>query len=104
VFFQPVSRRYEAGATLITSNRSVAEWGTVFADPVVVTAILEGLLHHSNVLTIRADSYRLHAKRKSGLIRPPAGDGAPVGFASLRPVMQQAPTEIMNRRGEGSSS
>jgi DNA replication protein DnaC len=44
---------------LITSNRSVAEWGTVFADPVVATAILDRLLHHSHVLTIRGDSYRL---------------------------------------------
>jgi DNA replication protein DnaC len=40
LFFQLVSRRYEMGAMLITSNRSVAEWGTVFADPVVATAIL----------------------------------------------------------------
>jgi DNA replication protein DnaC len=86
LFFQLVSRRYEAGAMLITSNRSVAEWGTVFADPVVATAILDRLLHHSHVLTIRGDSYRLRAKRKSGLIRPPTGDGAPFGSASLRPV------------------
>jgi DNA replication protein DnaC len=86
LFFQLVSRRYETGAMLITSNRSVAEWGTVFADPVVATAILGRLLHPSHVLTIRGDSYRLRAKRKSSLIRPPAGDGAPVGSASLRPV------------------
>ena len=84
--FQLVSRRYETGAMLITSNRSVAEWGTVFADPVVATAILDRLLHHSHVLTIRGDSYRLRAKRKSGLIKPPAGDAPPVGSASLRPV------------------
>lgn len=86
LFFQLVSRRYEAGAMLMTSNRSVAEWGTVFADPVVATAILDRLLHHSHVLTIRGDSYRLRAKRKSGLIRPPAGDSPPVGSASLRSV------------------
>jgi DNA replication protein DnaC len=87
LFFQLVSRRYETGAMLITSNRSVAEWGTVFAGPVVATAILDRLLHHSHVLTIRGDSYRLRAKRKSGLIQPPpAGDGPPVGSASLRPV------------------
>jgi hypothetical protein len=49
-------------------------------------AILDRLLHHSHVLTIRGDSYRLRAKRKSGLIKPPAGDGPPVGSASLRPV------------------
>lgn len=87
LFFQLVSRRYETGAMLITSNRSVAEWGTVFAVPVVATAILDRLLHRSHVLTIRGDSYRLRAKRKSGLIKPPPdGDGPPVGSASLRPV------------------
>jgi DNA replication protein DnaC len=85
LFFQLV-RRYETGAMLITSNRSVAEWGMVFADPVVATAILDRLLHHSHVLTIRGDSYRLRAKRKSGLIKLPAGDGPPIGFASLRPA------------------
>jgi len=87
LFFQLVSRRYETGAMLITSNRSVAEWGTVFADPVVATAILDRLLHHSHVLTIRGDSYRLRAKRKSGLIKTlSAGDGAAVGSASLHAV------------------
>lgn len=86
LFFQLVSRRYEIGAMLITSNRSVAEWGTVFGDAVVATAILDRLLHHSHVLTIRGDSYRLRAKRKSGLIKPPAGDVPPVGSASLRDV------------------
>jgi DNA replication protein DnaC len=84
LFFQLVSRRYETGAMLLTSNRGVAEWGTVFGDPVVVTAILDRLLHHSHVLTIRGDSYRLRAKRKSGLIKPPAGGGTTVGSASLR--------------------
>src|SRR3954454_15493853 len=49
LFFQLVSRRYETGAMLITSNRSVAEWGMVLADPVVATAILDRLLHHSHV-------------------------------------------------------
>jgi hypothetical protein len=58
----------------------------VFGDPVVATAILDRLLHHSHVLTIRGDSYRLRAKRKSGLIKPSAADGPPVGSASLRPV------------------
>jgi DNA replication protein DnaC len=91
LFFQLVSRRYEMGAILITSNRSVAEWGAVFGDPVVATAILDRLLHHSHVLTIRGDSYRLRAKRKSGLFRPPAGDGAPVGSASLRAATGDQP-------------
>ena len=69
LFFQLVSRRYERGAMLITSNRSVGEWGAVFGDPVVATAILDRLLHHSHVITIRGDSYRLREKRRSGLLQ-----------------------------------
>jgi DNA replication protein DnaC len=69
LFFQLVSRRYERGSLLITSNRSVGEWGTIFGDPVVATAILDRLLHHSHVITIRGDSYRLREKRRSGLIK-----------------------------------
>jgi DNA replication protein DnaC len=69
LFFQLVSRRYERGSMLLTSNRSVGEWGTVFGDPVVATAILDRLLHHSHVLTIRGDSYRLREKRRSGLLK-----------------------------------
>jgi DNA replication protein DnaC len=72
LFFQLVSRRYERGSMMITSNRSVGEWGTVFGDPVVATAILDRLLHHSQVITIRGDSYRLREKRRSGLIKPPS--------------------------------
>lgn len=67
LFFQLVSRRYERGSLLVTSNRSVAEWGGVFGDAVVATAILDRLLHHSHVITIRGDSYRLRSKRRSGL-------------------------------------
>ena len=54
---------------LLTSNRSVGEWGTVFGDPVVATAILDRLLHHSHAITIRGDSYRLREKRRAGLLR-----------------------------------
>ena len=69
LFFQLVSRRYERGSILITSNRSVGEWGGVFGDAVVATAILDRLLHHSTVITIRGDSYRLREKRRSGLLQ-----------------------------------
>ena len=76
LFFQLVSRRYERGAMLITSNRSVGEWDTVFGDPVVATAILDRLLHHSQVITIRGDSYRLREKRRSGLLQKAAAPEA----------------------------
>ena len=73
-----MSRRYERGSVLITSNRAVGEWGNVFGDPVVATAILDRLLHHSQVITIRGDSYRLREKRRSGLIKAALGDAAAV--------------------------
>jgi DNA replication protein DnaC len=70
LMFQLVSRRYERGSVLVTSNLTTSEWGSVFGDPVVATAILDRLLHHSHVVTIRGDSYRLRGKRKSGLLKP----------------------------------
>jgi len=76
LFFQLVSRRYEKGSILITSNRSVAEWGEVFGDNVIATAILDRLLHHSQVITIKGESYRLKEKRRSGLIKPALVEGS----------------------------
>ena len=72
LFFQLVSRRYERASVLITSNRPVGEWGQVFGDAVAATAILDRLLHHSQVITIRGDSYRLRDKRRSGLLQKAA--------------------------------
>ena len=76
LFFQLVCRRYEKGAMLVTSNRSVAEWGEVFGDNVIATAILDRLLHHSQVVTIKGESYRLKEKRRSGLVQPALVEGA----------------------------
>ena len=85
LFFQLVSRRYERGSLMITSNRAVGEWGSVFGDPVVATAILDRLLHHSHVITIRGDSYRLKEKRRSGLVQKTATLATPAaaGVASV---------------------
>ncbi len=69
LLFQLVNRRYERGSLLITSNQPVGNWGEVFGDAVLATAILDRLLHHSVVITIKGDSYRLREKRKAGLIR-----------------------------------
>lgn len=57
--FQLVSRRYERGTMIITSNKSFAEWGAVLGDDVLATAILDRLLHHCDVLSINGPSYRL---------------------------------------------
>lgn len=57
--FQLVSRRYERGSMIITSNKSFAEWGSVLGDDVLATAILDRLLHHCDVVNINGPSYRL---------------------------------------------
>jgi DNA replication protein DnaC len=80
LFFQLVNARYEKGAMIITSNRGFAEWGEVFGDPVVATALLDRLLHHAVVIQIEGSSYRLrqHAglvpenARATSLVNPPA--------------------------------
>jgi DNA replication protein DnaC len=59
--FQVVSRRYEKGSVVLTSNRGFADWGQVFADAVVATAIVDRLLHNASVLNIRGRSYRMRA-------------------------------------------
>jgi DNA replication protein DnaC len=79
LFFQLVNARYERGAMILSSNRGFAEWGEVFGDPVVATALLDRLLHHAVVIQIEGSSYRLrqHAElvpehiRAKALITPP---------------------------------
>jgi DNA replication protein DnaC len=68
LFFQLVSRRYERGSLLITTNQAVTQWGGVFGDEVLAAAILDRLLHHSHTLVIQGESYRLKQKRKAGLL------------------------------------
>ena len=79
LFFQFVNARYEKGAMILTSNRGFAEWGEVFGDPVVATALLDRLLHHAVVIQIEGSSYRLrqHADLVPEHIRAKALTTAP---------------------------
>ena len=65
--FRLVSRRYHKGSVILTSNKSFGEWGDIFADPVLATAILDRLLHFSTTINIRGHSFRLRQKRKAGV-------------------------------------
>jgi len=76
LFFQLVSRRYERGSIIITSNQSLGAWGEVFGDAVIASAILDRLLHHSITVNIKGESFRLKEKLKAGLLRPKL-DGQP---------------------------
>jgi len=69
LFFQLISRRYERGPMILTSNQSFGAWGDVFGDRIIATAILDRLLHHAVTMNIRGNSYRLKDKLKAGLVR-----------------------------------
>ena len=66
-FFTLVSARYERGSIVLTSNKGFGEWGELLSDTVIASAILDRLLHHSHMLNIRGESYRLREKRQAGL-------------------------------------
>jgi len=62
LFFRFIANRYEKASTIITSNKAFSEWTELFQDEVIVTAILDRLLHHSVVVNINGNSYRLKDK------------------------------------------
>jgi len=68
LFFRLVVRRYERASLIITSNKGFLDWGEMFNDPVLATAVLDRLLHYSTTLNIKGESYRLKEKRKAGLL------------------------------------
>ena len=89
LFFQLVNARYERGAMILTSNRGFAEWGEVFGDPVVATALLDRLLHHAVVVQIEGSSYRLRQH----------ADLMPEHLRSKAPIIAPFPATVSRRRG-----
>jgi DNA replication protein DnaC len=87
LFFRLVVRRYERGSLIVTSNKSFMDWGEVFNDPVLATAILDRLLHHSTTLNIKGESYRLKEKRRAGLL----GRAKPTEEAPANEPSQEEP-------------
>jgi hypothetical protein len=67
----PHPRVYERGSIILTSNKSYGDWGSIFGDPIIATAILDRLLHHSTTINIRGESYRLKDRRRAGLLPRP---------------------------------
>jgi len=63
LFFQVISNRYEIGSVIITSNRPFREWGEIFnGDSTLAGAIIDRLIHHSEVIKIEGDSYRVNKR------------------------------------------
>lgn len=78
LFFRLIVRRYERASLILTSNKSFLDWGDIFNDHVLATAILDRLLHHSTTLNIKGESFRLKEKRRAGVLGQ-AKSKAPVG-------------------------
>jgi DNA replication protein DnaC len=73
LFFQIITRRYERGAMTLTSNLTFGSWDSAFAgDSVLTAAMLDRVLHHSTIVSINGESYRLKDKRKAGLLAAPS--------------------------------
>ncbi|MCW8087704.1 IS21-like element helper ATPase IstB [Sabulicella glaciei] len=91
LFFQLVNARYERGAMILTSNRGFAEWGEVFGDPVVATALLDRLMHHAVVVQIEGSSYRLrqHVDLVPDTIRTPSA-----AFSQAPPRRRSRPPKV----------
>lgn len=68
VYFQLVTRRYERGSILLTTNQPVTQWGQVFGDEVIAAAVLDRFLHHSHTLVVNGESYRLKQQKEAGLL------------------------------------
>ena len=64
LFFQLIAKRYEKNSTIITTNMNFNKWGEVFSDNILANAILDRLLHHSSVININGNSYRIKDKIK----------------------------------------
>ena len=71
--FQVISRRYQKGSIILTTNRNVASWGDIFSDTTIAAAMLDRLLHRSVVFTISGDSYRLRAYQAQARKQRPKG-------------------------------
>ena len=97
IFFQLVSARYERGSIILTSNTSYGDWGSIFGDPIIATAILDRLLHHSTTINIGGESYRLKDRRRAGLLPRPE-DQQP------SPELSIPPAGALNGRGKRKST
>ena len=63
LFFQLMARRYKTASTSLTSNKSFDEWGDIFGDDVMAAALIDRLLHHCHIVSIRGNSYRMREHR-----------------------------------------
>ena len=106
LFFQLMTRRYEHASTVLTSNKGFEEWGEIFGDDVMAAALIDRLVHHCHLVTIRGNSYRMrqHTELWQTLHAPQDPEPAAVaagrssgGHDELR-LVPSSICQIFNRR------
>lgn len=65
LFFQVISKRYEKGSVILTTNRPFKDWGEIFHNNTLAGALIDRLVHHAEIITIKGGSYRVREKKKS---------------------------------------
>lgn len=65
LFFQVISKRYEKGSIILTTNRPFKDWGEIFHNNTLAGALIDRLAHHAEIINIKGDSYRVKEKKKS---------------------------------------
>jgi DNA replication protein DnaC len=69
LLFEVIAKRYEKGSVILTSNLPFGQWGQIFAnDTALTSALLDRVLHHSHIIQIKGDSYRIKEKKQAGLM------------------------------------
>jgi DNA replication protein DnaC len=103
IFFQLVSARYEKGSIILTSNKSYGDWGSIFGDQIIATAILDRLLHHSTTINIRGESYRLKDRKRAGLLVTRGQEGGAAGEFSAGPASASPKTRQKTALGSATA-
>ena len=103
LFFQLLTHRYEQASTVLTSNKGFEEWGEIFGDDVMAAAIIDRLVHHCHIVTIRGNSYRM--RQHTDLWHAvPTPDPEPPSSRPRRPrlptceIVTQGKSQILARR------
>jgi DNA replication protein DnaC len=95
--FRLISRRYQKGSIILTSNKSYGEWGDVVSDYVLATAMLDRLLHYSTTINIRGESYRLREKRRAGVFHDLTAKSVKAGPSASRKTQGAGAIEADSR-------
>ena len=103
--FRIVSERYERGSIIVTSNKPFEQWGEMFADPILATAVLDRLVYHAHIVPIIGDSYRTKEQRAK-VVTPPKAPAQKTrwlgGGASLTEAGGVSATAHIRQRGQRS--